>query len=374
MTTTRYTKIFAIALAILMGCSKTNEGDKAAQIEALKKQQLEIMAQIQKLEAEIAQSDSTTAADGAGVKSIQVATIAPSTFNHFVEIQGKVVTENNVIVSSETAGIIKDIAVKSGDKVKKGQVLASLDNVLIRKSIEDLKTSLDLAKTIYEKQEKLWKDNVGTEVQYLQAKNTKESLENKLDQLNEQLKKTKILAPMDGVIDEVFKKEGELQSPGLPAFRVVNLSEFKIAGELAESYISKINVGDEVEVYFPDLKKTIKEKISVVGSTINPTNRTFSIEIKLSSNQVQVKPNLVAYLKVKDFSKAKSIVVPINTLQRDRENQFVYVTESNKVVKKVIKVGETYGSNAQVLEGLKEGDQLITFGYNDVTEGQVVKY
>lgn len=374
MTTTRYTKIFAIALAILMGCSKTNEGDKAAQIEALKKQQLEIMAQIQKLESEIALSDSTTAADGAGVKSIQVATIAPSTFNHFVEIQGKVVTENNVIVSSETAGIIKDIAVKSGDKVKKGQVLASLDNVLIRKSIEDLKTSLDLAKTIYEKQEKLWKDNVGTEVQYLQAKNTKESLENKLDQLNEQLKKTKILAPMDGVIDEVFKKEGELQSPGLPAFRVVNLSEFKIAGELAESYISKINVGDEVEVYFPDLKKTIKEKISVVGSTINPTNRTFSIEIKLSSNQVQVKPNLVAYLKVKDFSKAKSIVVPINTLQRDRENQFVYVTESNKVVKKVIKVGETYGSNAQVLEGLKEGDQLITFGYNDVTEGQVVKY
>lgn len=371
-----FSKILLAATILVAACSKSGQGDKAAQLEDLKKQQLEIMAKIQQLELEMKKSsDSAFLADASGkAKLVKVEALKPGTFAHYVEIQGKVETNNNVLVSSETAGIIKNITVKVGDKVKKGQVLAELDNVLVRKGIEELKTALELATTVFEKQEKLWKDNVGTEIQYLQAKNNKESLENKMDQLKEQLKKTRITASMDGVIDELFKKEGELQSPGVPVFRLVNFSDFKIVGELAESYISKINVGDEVEVYFPDLNKSIKEKISVVGSTINPTNRTFSMEIRLSNSQSSIKPNLVTYLKIKDFSKPNSIVVPINTLQRDRDNQYVYVAEAGKVVKKVVKVGETYGTTAQILEGLKQGDSLITFGYNDLTEGQTIKY
>lgn len=371
-----FSKILLAATILVAACSKSGQGDKAAQLEELKKQQLEIMAKIQQLELEMKKSsDSAFLADASGkAKLVKVEALKPGTFAHYVEIQGKVETNNNVLVSSETAGIIKNITVKVGDKVKKGQVLAELDNILVRKGIEELKTALELATTVFEKQEKLWKDNVGTEIQYLQAKNNKESLENKMDQLKEQLKKTRITASMDGVIDELFKKEGELQSPGMPVFRLVNFSDFKIVGELAESYISKINVGDEVEVYFPDLNKSIKEKISVVGSTINPTNRTFSVEIRLSNSQSSIKPNLVTYLKIKDFSKPNSIVVPINTLQRDRDNQYVYVAEGGKVVKKVVKVGETYGTTAQILEGLKQGDSLITFGYNDLTEGQTIKY
>lgn len=367
--------IFTGSIWLLTACGGEQSADKKAQLYELKLKQEQLANQIATLEAEVQATDTAAAkVDSSKFKSVAVSVLAPSTYNHYVEIQGKVTTENNIVVSSETAGLIKDIKVKRGDKVKKGQVLAELDNVLIKKSMEELKSGLELATTVYEKQEKLWKDNVGTEIQYLQAKNSKENLELKMAQLQEQLKKTFIKAPIDGVVDDVFKKEGELQSPGMPAFRVLQSSDFKILGELAESYISKINVGDEVEVYYPDLKISTKEKISVVGSSINEVNRTFTVEVKVTKNTSMIKANLIAYLKINDFRQSNALVVPVNTVQSSRDGQYIYVADKGTVVKKTVSVKETYGNTALIASGLSAGDKIITFGYNDLTEGQRIKY
>lgn len=368
------TPVWAIIITLAVACAPT---DKKAELEKLISEREQLNAKIEELKAAIeADGEPALAAvDSSKYKMVSVEALQPTTFNHFVQIQGKVDTDNNIIVSCETqGGMIKNVRVKRGDRVKKGQILAELDNVMIRKGIEELKTSLDLAVTLFEKQEKLWKENVGTEVQYLQAKSTKESLESRMAQLQDQLKKTRITAPMDGIIDEVFRKEGEIIAMGMPAFRVVNGSDFKVVGELAEAYISKINPGDEVEIYFPDIKKTLKEKINVVGSTINPVNRTFVVEAKISKNSPDIKPNLVAYMKIKDFSKANALVVPINTVQTSRIGQYVFVAQGSIVVKKNVVVTETYGNTALVDSGLAVGDKIITFGYNDLTEGQNIKY
>jgi RND family efflux transporter MFP subunit len=374
MNMNKLSKLIIATVLFLAACSKQEAPtDKKAQLEALKKQSAELASQISTLEAELSK-DTSYKPEEAKYKMVKAQTLAISTFDHFVEIQGKVDTDNNILVSPETAGNFINITVKRGDKVSKGKVLAEVDATLIKKGIEEVETSLELAKTLFEKQEKLYKENVTTEVQYLQAKSQKESLENRIASLKEQLKKTKIVAPIDGYVDELFKKEGEMAVPGMPAMRLVNYQDYKIVGELAESYISKVNEGDEVLISLPDAGKELKAKISAVASSINTTNRTFAFEIKISGTNSEIKPNMIAYLKIKDYSKPKSIVVPVNTVQSSRENQFVYLIENGKATKKVVTVSNTYGTQALVDSGLKDGDVLVTFGYNDLTEGQEVKY
>ncbi|MDX2196190.1 MAG: efflux RND transporter periplasmic adaptor subunit [Cytophagales bacterium] len=362
------------SIALLTACSggEQQPADKKTQLEALKKQQAELSVQIETLQKEIAATDTTAAP--VNIKMVSVDVVKASTFSHYVEIQGKIDTDNNVMISCEMGGTIKKVNVKRGDNVSKGQVLAEVDNTLIRKGIEQLQTSLDLATTVYEKTDKLWKENIGTEVQYLQAKANKEALESQMESLKVQLKKTQITSPFDGYVDEVYKKEGELMAPGFPAFNVVNSSNFKVVGELAESYVSKVKEGDEIEIYCPDVDVTITEKISVVGNVINPVNRTFIVEAKITNKGNMLKANLVAYLKIKDYSRKNSIVVPINTVQTSRNGQFIYVANQNVVEKRDVDVENTYGSFALVANGLKEGDKIITFGYNDLTEGQTIKY
>lgn len=363
--------IYLSLVAILFACSKENL-DKKAQLESLLKQQTDVAAQIKLLQVELDANDTTKKVVKA--KMVKATLLKTQTFNHYVEIQGKVETDKNVIVSAESPGIITNIFVKQGDRVRKGQTLAEVDASLIRKSIEQLKSGLELATTVFDKQEKLWKENIGTEVQYLQAKSQKESLEAQKATLTEQLKKAKITSPIDGYVDENFKRVGEMASPGLPTFRIVDYSGYKIVGELAEAYLEKISVGDEVLVSFPDLNKEIKSKISVVGSAINTVNRTFKIEIFLPQLSSQIKPNMIAYLKIKDFSIANAIVAPINTVQSSRDGQFIYAIENNKATRKTIKVGETYGTDALILSGLKSGDNIVIFGYSDIVEGQTLSF
>lgn len=365
--------LFASLVFLVFSCGKKDpSADKKAQLETLLKQQVELADQIKTLQKEIEATDTTK--KEVKSKMVKVAQLKPQTFSHYVEIQGKVETDKNVVVSSETGGVITNVFVKQGDRVRKGQTLAEVDASIIRKSIEQLKSGLELATTVFEKQERLWKDNVGTEVQFLQAKNTKESLEAQKATLNEQLKKSKIVSPIDGYVDEKFKNVGEMASPGAPAFRVVDYSGFKIVGELAESYLDKVNVGDEVSLSFPDLNKEVKSRIAVIGSAINTVNRTFKIEISMPSLSNQIKPNMIAYLKIKDFSKLNAIVAPINTVQNSRDGQFIYAIENNKATRKPVKVGETYGNDALILSGLKSGDRIVTFGYSDIVEGQNLSF
>ncbi|MFN0049242.1 MAG: efflux RND transporter periplasmic adaptor subunit, partial [Cytophagales bacterium] len=374
MTTNRLPKIFAIALALLIACGK-QEGDKKAQLETLKTQQAETADKIKALEAEIALTDTAPKAETTKAKLVKVDTIKLSAFNHFVEIQGQVDTDDNIVVTGETPGILVDLKVKTGDKVSKGTVLGEVDATIIRKAIAEVETSYDLVKTIFEKQEKLYKDNVGTEIQYLQAKSNKESLEAKMVSLREQLKKTKITSPINGYVDEVMTKEGEMVSQMRGSFRIVNNSGFKIKGEIAESYVGKVNIGDEVTVRFPDLNKELKAKISVVGSSISEMNRTFALEIKLPAMSSEIKPNMIAYLKINDFTKAKAVVVPINTVQKSATGNYIFVvSDKNTTERRVVTLGNTYGSDALITEGLKSGDKVITFGFSDLVDGQAVKF
>lgn len=355
----------------LASCNKENP-DKKAQLDELKKQQTEIAAKIKTLESEIALFDTTK--KEVKSKMVAIAAVKPQTFEHFIEIQGTVETDRNVVVSAESGGNITRMIAKEGDRVSKGQILAEMDATIIRKGIEEVNTQLELAKTMFEKQEKLWKENIGTEVQYLQAKTGKESLEARKASLNEQLKKTRIVAPIDGYIDISFKKLGEMAGPGMPVFQIVNNTEYKIIGELAESYIGNINVGDEVLINFPDLNKDLRSRISVVGNAINQVNRTFKVEIKLGQVAASIKPHMVAYLKIKDFSKTNAIVAPINTIQSNREQKYVFVANGNKASKKSVQVGETYGNVALIQSGLAVGDNIITTGYSDLVEGQIISF
>lgn len=364
-------KIIVASTIFALACSKENP-DKKVQLDDLRKKQSEIVAQIKQLEADIALTDTTK--KEVKSKMVAISTIQAQTFNHFIEIQGKVETDRNVIVSAESGGVITKMYAKEGDKVRKGKVLAEIDAILIRKGIEELNTQLELANTMFEKQEKLWKENIGTEVQFLQAKTSKEALEAKKSSLNEQLKKAKIVASIDGYMDVAYKKLGEMVGPGTPVFQVINFTDYKVTGELAESYVGSINVGDEVMVSFPDLKKEFKSKISVVGSAISNVNRTFKIEINVPSLNISVKPNMIAYLKVKDFSKNNAIVAPINVVQNSRDDSYVYVAEGNKTVRKTVKVGDTYGNLILINSGLNVGDKIITTGYSDLIEGQIINY
>lgn len=369
------TQILIAGALLMAACSKQEQPiNKQAQLDSLRTQQNQIADKIKVLETELALSDTSAASQNAKMKMVKVDTLKQTTFNHFVEIQGSVVTDNNVMVSAEAGGIIIQSYVKRGDMVSKGKILAEVDATLIRKGIEEIQTSYELSKTMFEKQEKLYKDNVGTEVQYLGAKSQKESLEGRIASLKEQLKKSKIVAPISGYVDEVYKKEGEMAAPGFPAFRIVGLSEFKITGELAESYVSKVNVGDEVQITFPDIDKQVTAKISVVGSSINNISRTFTVEIAIPQGKVNIKPNMIAYLKIKDYSKPKAMVVPINTVQKSATGTYVYLANGNKTERREVKVEYTYGNDALISDGLKAGDKLVTFGYSDLTDDQAIKY
>lgn len=364
-------KIIVASTVFALACSKENP-DKKAQLDALKKQQSEITLQIKNLEAEVALTDTTKKEIKS--KMVAVSAIKVQSFSHFIEIQGKVETDRNVIVSAESGGVITKMYAKEGDKVRKGQVLAEIDAILLRKGIDELNTQLELANTIFEKQERLWKENIGTEVQYLQAKTGKEALEAKKSSLNEQLKKAKIVASIDGYLDVSYKKLGELVGPGTPVFQVINFTDYKVTGELAESYVGNVNVGDEVMVSFPDLNKDFKSKIAVVGSAISTVNRTFKVEINMPQVSNNIKPNMIAYLKIKDFVKTNAIVAPINTVQASRNESYVYVAEGNKAVRKTVKTAQTYGNLVLIMSGLAVGDNIITTGYSDLVEGQNITY
>jgi membrane fusion protein, multidrug efflux system len=369
--------IFFAALT-LGACSKNADTAEAkkAQLTDLKKQREALDSKISLLEKELgSQPGSET---DQKIKDIAITKVASANFNHYIEVQGRIDSDKNVQVGPETPGIIQRVNVSVGDKVRKGQILAEIDGSVLANNIEELKGQLAFAKTMYEKQKGLWEQKVGTEVQYLTAKNNKESLENRLATLQRQYAMTKIKSPIDGTIDEVRLKEGEAAAPGMPIFRVVNLSEFKVVAEVAEAYLSEINLGDEVLVNLPDADIDIKGKVTQKTNVIDPTNRTFKIEVALKGQNLALRPNMIAKVKVNDYNNKAALVVPINTVQQSDAGQYVYLAEKAgnvyKVKKQFVKTGKSYLDKIEIKEGLKEGDLLITAGFQDLTAGQLIKF
>lgn len=220
----------------------------------------------------------------------------------------------------------------------------------------------------------LWDQKIGTEIQFLQAKNNYESLLKRMDQLKEQQDAYKIKATIDGTVDEIYPNEGEVTGPGAPAFRIINTSAFKVTAEVAEGYINKVKKGNKAVIYFPDIDFTMETTVKVVSNVISPINRTFLVEFDIKNAPQNIKANMLTYVKILDYNNPSILVVPVNVIQHAGTGDFVYTIVNSKAVKKAITTGNIYRTDAEVTSGLNEGEQLIIVGYQDVAEGQAVKF
>jgi RND family efflux transporter MFP subunit len=366
---TRYLVI--AVLALLVSCKG---GDKQAELVQLKKERDKLNDKIALIEKELMANDTTPKGTLVAIEQLK-----NSSFSHFIEIQGRLDGDQNVAVYPETQGIVTEVLVKAGQHVSKGQLLARLDDAVLRQSVHELQTSLELATKLYDKQKALWDQKIGSEVQFLQAKNNKESLESKLAQVRKQLDMSQVKSPISGSVEEAPLRAGQMASPAVPAFRVVNFGTIKIVADVAESYASRINVGDAVNVFFPDINKEISAKVDYASKYINPVNRTFQIEVRVPGSSIDLlKANMVAYVRVNDYKKDNALSIPINFVQNDQSGSYVYlaVTEGDKkVARKVdIKLGKVYNGLAEITSGLKLGDNLITTGYLDLENGDQIQF
>lgn len=376
MTTMKKITILIIAAALIISCGKEA---KKSSLEELNAQKAIIVTKIDSLntalksvEEEISKLDSD--------KNLQTVTVIPvknDVFKHFLEIQGVAMANKNIEISPELGGTVTAILVKEGQKVQSGQVLIQLDDSSIKNSISELNTQLSLAKTTFERQERLWKQKIGSEMQYLQAKAQKESLENNLSSLRTQARKMRITAPFAGVVDEIFPKLGELTSPQMPTVRLLNLDKVYVEADVTETYLPIIKEGTETVVRFASINKEMNSKISQVGNYINPANRSFKIRINIDNKDQSIKPNLLADVKIVDFE-TKGIIIPATLVQQDQTGKnyvFTVVTENNtqKVVKNIITIANEYNHEVYVSSGLKENDTLVNAGARFVKDGDKVK-
>lgn len=361
-----------VAGTILAACSAKSSDDKGKQLESLKTQQAEIAKQIAALEKEMP-ADTTIKVKA---KEVIIAEVTIRSFDHYVQTQGLVDAEDNVTVSSKTPGLVTKVYVQEGQAVKKGQVMAQLDNAMIQRNIEGLKSQVDLANSVFERQKNLWDQKIGTEVQYLQAKANKENLEKQLASLEEQNDMSRIKAPINGTVDEVLAKDGEMASPQAPAFRVVNTSNLKLTAKVSEAYVTNIKKGNKAIVTIPELNKDVQANVTFVGRTIDPLSRTFNVEVKLPSYG-DLRPNMTGVIKVVYFTEPNAVTVPVNVVQTLNNEKVVYVAEmdgKNLVARKrVVTVDGVFDNLAQIKSGIKAGDRIITFGYQGLSDGEVIK-
>ncbi len=373
MKTIQTSTLFAImAFIVACGGEKSSLEQMIAQRDSLRSEQNELVSQINELEIQIAAMDTTK-------KLVQVTSqaISRQKFEHFFDIYGDVKADQNVQLYSQSAGEILQVLVKEGDQVSQGQMLMKIDDKIIRKNVEQIETQLRLANDVFVRQERLWEKNIGSEMQYLEAKNAKEALQKQLEATKAQMDQTVITAPFSGVIDEIFPKMGEMASPGMPLVRLVNLDEVYIKADVSEKYVAVVKRGTDVQVDFPDLGVSLDTTISLTGQYINPMNRTFTVRVALPNDKGALKPNLLAVLKVKDFEEDNAVVVPSDLIQQTAKGEsFVYVLENHTgsfVAKRVIvETGISYEGNTHILKGLNGTEELIRDGARSVKDGQVV--
>ena len=375
---------YLIALIILVAMACSTPSDKNSDLETKKKEletaHVELAAlneKIAALEREIAEADPAFAKQIS--KAILVSTFVAKKkpFEHKVEMRGAVQSRKNILISAQTGGEIQKVHVREGQNVSKGQVLVSLNADIIRNSIAELKTSLELATSVYEKQAKLWEQKIGTEIQYLQAKNNKESLERRLATAYSQLDQAIVKAPFSGTIDQLPAREGEVASPGMPLVRVVSLEDTYIKADVSERFIGKFKAGDPVEIYFPSQDKKLMSKISSVSQVINAENRTFVVETQLPKVDFPVKPNQVVVLNLRDYLSEATLAVPTRIIQKDEDGQFIFTVDDREgrlLAKKIhITTGISALTETEVIDGLNGNELIVDQGYRDLTEGVEVE-
>nr|WP_299171482.1 efflux RND transporter periplasmic adaptor subunit [uncultured Allomuricauda sp.] len=378
-----------LTTVVLSSCGGRNNGSVEGVIagndlEAIRAKRTEISEQQKALEKNLHMLDSaiTSLDDNAKLPLVTTIEAKAQKFNHYLELQGDVMTKQNVLVYPEMGGTLYRVYVKEGQKVAKGQVLASIDDGGLSSQLAQLKTQSELAKTTFERQKRLWEQNIGSEIQYLQAKTTYEAQESAVKQMQSQVAKSTIRAPFSGIIDDVIKDQGTVVSPGpgSEVFRIVNLTNMYIEVEVPESHLPNVTPGKNVQVYFPVLGDSVTTKVRQTGNFINPSNRSFTVEIPVPSENGRIKPNLTAKVMINDYTSDNAILIPQSIVSENAEGeQYVYLvdadsTASNTIAKKVIiTTGKTQGDFVEVLSGINSGDGIIDEGARSVKEGQQVR-
>ncbi len=367
-------------LFLLAACSGNKQENKdiaakKAELAKLTKERDALSDKITALEGEILKLGGTTTEEK--IKLVEVTALATQDFAHYIELQGKITTEQVYYVTPRgMGGQVKQVLVKQGDQVKKGQLLMKLEDGIIQQNIKQVESQLAFAKNIFSRQENLWKEGIGTEVQYLSAKNNVESLEKQIDLVKEQLSTTQVVAEVSGVVDAVTIKVGEtFMGNPMATITIVNPSAMKAVVDVPENYISKIRKGMPVVVQVPDINESFNSSIYLLSETINVTSRSFVAESKVPSKST-IKPNQIAIVKILDHEAKNALVVPVETVQTDEKGKYVYVlaNENGKTVarKRVVSIGEFYDALIEVKSGLATGDQLITKGFQGLYDGQLI--
>lgn len=374
-----------LLLTVSCGEPKKNSTEavlESKDIEKIQQKRDELTNKLVEIEGEIKQLD-TKLKEINPERNIPLITsyeVKAEEFNHYLELQGSVETKQNVVLNAEMGGVLQKIYVSEGQKVSKGQTLAKIDDGGLSQQLAQMEIQLDLARTTFERQKRLWDQQIGSEIQYLQAKSTYEGQVNAVKQMKSQLSKSVVSAPFSGIIDDIITDEGTVVSPGqTPILRLVNLSDMYIKTDVPETYISDVTEGKIVEVSFPVLGETIQTKVKQTASYINPNNRTFKAEVEIPNKNKQIKPNLTARLKINDYTNEDAIMVPQNIISENAQGeQYLYILDKlngDKAVAKqvIVETGKTQGDKIEILNGLNDGDMVIKEGARSVEDGQTVK-
>lgn len=368
--------VTASFLLIACGGKSTDDLIKDKDLAALKTKKTELQAEIAKIDAALLGGKAPVSE-----ALVSVATVKDTVFNHYIEIQGNVDTKENILIQPEFSGTLTSLNVKAGQRVSKGQILGRVDDAGMSQQLASMENQYALAKTTFERQKNLWDKKIGSEIQFLQAQTQMISAQKAVAQMRAQVAKTIIRAPFTGTIDEVFVERGQVVSPNPQGLmRIVNVSNMYVSTTVPETYIGKIKVGTTVDVVITSLGKTYKGKVRQVGSFINPSNRSFGIEVSVPNPENLLRPNQVAKLKIIDYTTQNAIVVPTNVVQEDGENKkFVFVATNvngkKGIAKKVIvSVGKSSNNVTEILSGLSENDVIVTEGVNTISEGMKLNF
>ncbi len=366
--------ILFILSGIFFSCSNSSSDDEIRQ--NIKKHKQEIIV----LEDKISDLKAQLSDNGNNINTtkVRVMELTRNSFSRYFEATGELEAIAEAFISPEVSGQITSIKVAEGQIVKRGQLLAKLNTSLIEKNITEVKTQLELAKIIYEKQSDLWNKEVGSERQYLETKNNYEGLQNKLATLQEQYNMSIIRSPINGNVEDIILKKGELASPGMQLMQIIDLDKLHVSAKLSEAYLPVISEGDIVDITFPTYPDIVlREKVTRVGNVINKQNRTFKVEVEINNKDGRLKPNLLANIKINDYNTNEALVVPSLVIREDVVGSYLYVAESNSdtwiAVKKYIQTGRSYLDNTEVLSGLNEDDLVITDGYSNVSDGAAIE-
>ncbi|HSF46332.1 MAG TPA: efflux RND transporter periplasmic adaptor subunit [Chitinophagaceae bacterium] len=370
-----------IFLASCGGGSSSEGGNEKVsklktELDGLKKQRDGLNEKITALEAQL-KVDDPNGAGADNAKLVEVTELQPQNFEHFIDLQGRIATENIYYVTPRgMGGQVKAVYVKQGDRVKNGQLLIKLDDAVVRQQKATLQTQLNYARDLYNRQQNIWKEGIGTEVQVLNARNAVENLEKQMSVLDEQLSMTNVYAQASGIAETVNIRVGEtFTGSPLTGITIVNPTNLKAVVDIPENYIAKVQKGMPVVVELPDIKKTYRSTISLVSEVIGQNNRSFTAETKIPSDPM-LKPNQVAIVKILDHASKGAMVAPVATIQTDEKGKFVFVLEQVNgkptARKKAVVLGELYDENVEIKSGLSSGEKLITQGFQGLYDGQVI--